>query len=245
MPHVEQRLLVHRLVLEDREERLALDEQRMVGPIDIVVRERVDHAAIRFVANARDRRAAATPDRRVRSRGLRLVRIDAAGEHRLQPRVDARPPSAFFTSVLKLKPGRWPRRTRPDGAARSAAVIRRRRAAFEQRARAARLRRYHDERRASRSTASPDRRSHLSAKRPPQGKISCSSSTLVRITLNGDPFELDRTVDGQRTARRSWRSTRGASRSNTTWSSSSARPFDDDIVREGDPVEIVNFVGGG
>ncbi len=49
MPHVEQRLLVHHLVLEDREDRLRAIEQRMARLIDIRVQDRVDHLTIRFV----------------------------------------------------------------------------------------------------------------------------------------------------------------------------------------------------
>ena len=58
MPHVEQRLLVHRLVLEDREHRFGAIEQRMARLLDVGVRERVDHLAIGFVGELRARRRA-------------------------------------------------------------------------------------------------------------------------------------------------------------------------------------------
>src|ERR671932_338014 len=49
MQHVQQCLLVHCLVFEDRECCLAAVEQRMPGAIDLGVRERVEYAPIRFV----------------------------------------------------------------------------------------------------------------------------------------------------------------------------------------------------
>ena len=48
MPHVEQRLLVHRLVLEDRERGLGAVQQRIARAIEIVALQRRAHAAIGF-----------------------------------------------------------------------------------------------------------------------------------------------------------------------------------------------------
>ena len=49
MPHVEQRLVVHRFVLEDREHRFRAIEQRMSRAVQIRVAERVEHAAVRLL----------------------------------------------------------------------------------------------------------------------------------------------------------------------------------------------------
>ena len=54
MPHVEQRLLVHRLVLEDGVGRLGAIEQRMSGPIEILVPQRRDDAPVGLVRELAD-----------------------------------------------------------------------------------------------------------------------------------------------------------------------------------------------
>ena len=49
MPHVQERLLMHGFVLENREHRFAAIEQRMAGAIEIRIREHVQHADVRLV----------------------------------------------------------------------------------------------------------------------------------------------------------------------------------------------------
>ena len=90
MPHVEQRLLVHGLVFEDREHGVGAIEQRIAWPHELLVFERVDHARVGFL----DKRAYRSPRRPLRVPSairLRFVRIDASREQRLEPRVDAGP----------------------------------------------------------------------------------------------------------------------------------------------------------
>ena len=89
MPHVEQRFLVHRLVLEDGERGLRAMQQRIARPIEVLALQRRAHAAIGFRSELPHRcRATATGVRRLAS-GLILRRIDAAREQRFQTGVDA------------------------------------------------------------------------------------------------------------------------------------------------------------
>ena len=46
VPHVQQRFLMHRFVLEDAEHRLGAIEQRMARPLDVARRQRVEHLPI-------------------------------------------------------------------------------------------------------------------------------------------------------------------------------------------------------
>src|SRR5262249_34499105 len=90
MPHVEQRLLVHRLVLEDREGGLPAVEQWIPRPIELGMAKRVDDLSIGFVRE----RLHLTPRRPRRTHpggtgGRALVRIDAARKERLEPSIEA------------------------------------------------------------------------------------------------------------------------------------------------------------
>ena len=109
MPHVEHRFLVHRLVLEDRVDRLGLVQQRMPGLLERRVRERIEHEGVARVGEALDL-VARRPLGPLAAAGGRLVfGIDAAREQALEARrrhPDA--PSPFFTSVLRLNAGRCP-----------------------------------------------------------------------------------------------------------------------------------------
>ena len=58
VPHVQQSLLMHRLVLEDGEDRFGAIEQRVTGHIEVGIRQRVEHAPVRFVGEAGDLLAA-------------------------------------------------------------------------------------------------------------------------------------------------------------------------------------------
>jgi sulfur carrier protein len=67
---------------------------------------------------------------------------------------------------------------------------------------------------------------------------------LLRITLNGDPFELDQPLSvADLLARLAIDARRVAVEHNLTILKRDA--FPQIMVREGDQVEIVNFVGGG
>ena len=69
-------------------------------------------------------------------------------------------------------------------------------------------------------------------------------SALLRITLNGDPFELDQPLSvADLLARLAIDARRVAVEHNLTILKRDA--FPQIMVREGDQVEIVNFVGGG
>ncbi len=81
---------MHRLVLEDAEHRLGAIEQRIARSIQILAREDVEHAGVRFIGELRERRLADGQPRRLRRRVWRFVRIDAPREQRLEARVDAR-----------------------------------------------------------------------------------------------------------------------------------------------------------
>ena len=82
VPHVEQRLLVHGLVFEDREDRIRAIEERMTGNVDIGMCQRVQHQRV----GGLDERSHARPVRpgewRATTRGL--IRIDASGKQSLQ-----------------------------------------------------------------------------------------------------------------------------------------------------------------
>ncbi len=66
----------------------------------------------------------------------------------------------------------------------------------------------------------------------------------MKITLNGDPFEIDQPVSvGELLARLAIDPRRVAVEHNLAILK--RHTFSDVIVREGDTVEIVNFVGGG
>ena len=67
---------------------------------------------------------------------------------------------------------------------------------------------------------------------------------MLRITLNGDPFELDQPLSvADLLARLAIDARRVAVEHNLTILKRDA--FPQIMVREGDQVEIVNFVGGG
>ena len=89
VPHVEHRFLMHRLVLEDRERRLRVIEQRVPWTIELLARERIGDLPIRFVDERLHHRSARPQTARL-VRRVRLVRIDAAREQLLELRIDAR-----------------------------------------------------------------------------------------------------------------------------------------------------------
>ena len=108
VPHVEQRLLVHRLVLEDREHRLGAMQQRIAWAIEIG----------RVPAH---RAPAGRPPRRIAGPSCATGHGDGrcrpvCSSEGSMPRANSvssagsmlAPPSARLTSVLKLKAGRWP-----------------------------------------------------------------------------------------------------------------------------------------
>src|SRR5207248_7764352 len=99
--HVEERLLVHRLVLEDAEYRLGAIEQRMSGALDVGVRERVGDAPIRL-GRERAHVRARGPVGQPAARAL-LVGIDAAREERLEPRVDAWAAKTFLDQRVEAE----------------------------------------------------------------------------------------------------------------------------------------------
>jgi sulfur carrier protein len=67
---------------------------------------------------------------------------------------------------------------------------------------------------------------------------------IARITLNGDPYELDSTLTvSELLARLDIDARRVAVEHNLVVIKRGA--FDATVVRDGDQVEIVNFVGGG
>ena len=104
---------MHRLVLEDREHGLGAIEQRMAGPLQIAVQDRVEHLAIGLVrerANVVARWATAARScpplprpsaaRRYSCGSIPRANITSSRASMLGP------PSAFLTSVLKLNAGR-------------------------------------------------------------------------------------------------------------------------------------------
>jgi hypothetical protein len=127
MPHVQERFLVHRLVLEDGERRLGAVEQRAVRLVDVRVQNRLEHLTVRLVRKgphllARRPRACARLQRHAPARAGRvralgpacrggdglLVRIDAAGEERLQAGVDAGPPQPLLHERVEAEGGQMP-----------------------------------------------------------------------------------------------------------------------------------------
>ena len=120
MPHVEQRLLVHRLVLENREHGLGAVQQRMARLIDVAVEQRVDHLAIGLIRKRMDfvaRRPSiatispstcpalpSTATRPLPPPGA-LVRIDPAREEILQPRIDARAAEPLLDQRVEAEAG--------------------------------------------------------------------------------------------------------------------------------------------
>ena len=84
MPHVQKRLLMHRLVLENRVHRFSPIQQRVAGPIQIGVHQRVEHPLIGLVREAhhapfwqrRQRRQASAKADGVAARTDARVRVD-------------------------------------------------------------------------------------------------------------------------------------------------------------------------
>ena len=99
---------MHRLVLENGEHGLRFVQQRMSRLLDRRVGQRVENARVALVGESLHL-FARRPFGPLTAAGGRLVfRIDAAGEQPLEPVVNARRPSPFFTNVLRLKAGRCP-----------------------------------------------------------------------------------------------------------------------------------------
>ena len=112
MPHVQQRFLVHRFVLEDGEGGFRTVEERMARLIEVRVRQRVEHSAVGFggelLQNVASRPSAASVLALLGGVPRRFVRIDAAHKQRFKAGVDTRLAETTFTRVLKLNAGRWP-----------------------------------------------------------------------------------------------------------------------------------------
>ena len=101
VPHVEQRLLVHRLVLEDGEDRLGAIEQRVPRLVDVAARDGVEHTPIRLVGElAHD--VAPRPFERRRA-GDDIRGIDPTGEEPLERRVDARASEPFLDERVETE----------------------------------------------------------------------------------------------------------------------------------------------
>ena len=123
MPHVEQRFLVHRFVLEDAQRRFTAMEQGIIRLIDIVVRQRIQHLLVGPGGKRLDLLASRPLGiRRGLRRGSRLFRIDAACEQRLEAGVDARATEPAFHERVETEGGEMPliehdrlaERDRPD-----------------------------------------------------------------------------------------------------------------------------------
>ena len=97
MPDVEQRLLMHRLVLDDREGCFGMVEQRMARPIHVGILQRVDNTAVRLGGER-----AHLGSRRLRNPGAarlgggRIGGIDAAREQGFERRIDTRASKALL-----------------------------------------------------------------------------------------------------------------------------------------------------
>ena len=89
MPHVQQRFLVHRFVLEYRKRGFGPIEQRVAGLIQIRMSKRRNHAPIRLVGEL-THVGTLRPVHGVSRLVIAFRRIDAAREERLEPFVDAR-----------------------------------------------------------------------------------------------------------------------------------------------------------
>src|SRR5206468_3723249 len=87
VPHVQQRFLVHRLVFEDGEDRFGAIEERMPRLLDLRIGERIDHLPVGLRRELFNH-GTGGPCRLVALGPF--LRIDAAGEERLEPGVDAR-----------------------------------------------------------------------------------------------------------------------------------------------------------
>ena len=123
MPHVEERFLVHRLVLEDAQRRFTTVEQGIVRLIDVIVRQRIQHLLVGPGGKRLDLLASGPLGiRRGLRRGSRLFRIDATGEERLEVGVDARVAEPAFHERVETEGGEMPliehdrlaERDRPD-----------------------------------------------------------------------------------------------------------------------------------
>ena len=92
MPHVQERFVVQGLVLDDAEGRFRPVEQRMPGTIEIATSERLLDLSVGVGRKRPDRRAGWPQRLGARCWPLRgrFVRVDAAREKILEPRVDAR-----------------------------------------------------------------------------------------------------------------------------------------------------------
>ena len=92
VPHVQQRLLVHRLVFEDGVGGFRAIEQRTARLVDRSVRQCIDHLTVGLGGKLPDHIAIGPAIARAHRRptSLRLVRIDASRKELLEPRVDAR-----------------------------------------------------------------------------------------------------------------------------------------------------------
>jgi hypothetical protein len=102
VPDVEQGFLVHRLVFEDGEDRFGAIEERMPGLLDVRLRDRIDDLPVCLGSKLFDH-GAVGPDSLVAFD--RLFRIDAAGEQRLEPGIDARTAEPPLDERVETKGG--------------------------------------------------------------------------------------------------------------------------------------------
>jgi sulfur carrier protein len=222
---------MHCLVLENREHRLGAIEQRPSGLFDAAIRNRVDDAAVGFGGEGADLVARRPAFRLARSARPGFSRIDAAGEEQLQIRIDARQAEPFLHERVEAE-GRQMAFVEHDGMTQidRPAVIRIVDQEIEQRARTGAI-----------------------AAVPLQGGAAVEShhySLYVRIerslhiTLNGDPVEIPGPLTViELLSRFEIDPRRVAVEHNLNVLKRAA--YTDTVVRDGDRVEIVNFVGGG
>jgi sulfur carrier protein len=237
MPHVQQRFLVHRLVLEDGEHRLGAIEHRMSRLLDVGVEERVDHLPVGLaceLVNGVARWPLSRPTRPTRPTCPTLVRIDSSGEQRFEVRVDARTAKPLLHERIETEAGEMSfveddRMTERD----RLAIVRLFGEQIEERARSrAVLPVPGDERRTVDSHPCIFIRNWL------------EWALELRITLNGDAHELAGPLTvTELLAHLDIDARRVAVEHNLVVLKRDA--FAATVVREGDEIEIVNFVGGG
>ncbi len=90
VPHIQQRFLVHRFVLEDREHGFALIQQWMSGTIEFLMFEHIEHTAVGLLDEGTNRFATRPIVESIRRRVAGLGRIDPSSEEPFESFVDTR-----------------------------------------------------------------------------------------------------------------------------------------------------------